>query len=355
MLETSYIFTLIVNAIFVKVLLTFPKYIVENSANAAWIQILYNLIIALLFYCFIMRFYRGKRNFIEMCGSKTKIITGIAVLAVLIINFVPVIRIFPETVKAVLLKETKTEVIVIAMAIAVIFGARLGISAIARIHRMFLPVAGVVLALFMLFLIPFYRIEYITPILGNGARQIFVNGLSSMSLFSDLIILNLLTPYCKNLDAAKRCGKFAIITAGTAAVIITLVYCLTFTYPASQNFIIPMYQMARLVHLSSFFSRFEAFFEFVWSILIFLYCALYLYMISYTVQITLSLKYVKPLIFPMGVIVFMLSLLPDSMMAMLGIEEILVRYSFIPVFALFVIFAIVNFRIERSTECENCH
>ena len=78
-------------------------------------------------------------------------------------------------------------------------------------------------------------------------------------------------------------------------------------------------------------------------------------MISYTVQITLSLKYVKPLIFPMGVIVFMLSLLPDSMMAMLGIEEMLVRYSFIPVFALFVIFAIVNFRIERSTECENCH
>ena len=174
-----------------------------------------------------------------------------------------------------------------------------------------------------------------------------MSGLSSLSLFSDLIILNLLIPYCKNLDTARRCGRYAIITAGASAVIVTLVYCLTFTYPASKNFIIPMYQMARLVHLSTFFSRFEAFFEFVWSIMILLYSALYLFMICHTVQVTLSLKYVKPLVLPMGVIIFMISLIPDSMMDMLEIEAQIVKYSYIPVFALYLVFGFVNKRMER--------
>ena len=354
MLESSHIFTLIVNAIFVKVLLTFPKIVVENSANAAWIQVLYITAVMLLFYCAVMKYYRRKQNFIEMASAKKwlKILVGIITAAILILNFVPVIRIYPETVKAVLLKETNTEIIVIAMAITVIIGARLGLSAIARIHRMFLPVAAVVLAGFMLFLIPFYKFEYIMPIFGSGAKYIFINGLSLLSLFSDLIIMNLLIPYCKNSDTAKRCGRIAIITAGSAATVITLVYCLTFIYPASQNFIIPMYQMARLVHLSAFFSRFEAFFEFVWSIMVFLYASLYLFMICYTIQITFSLRFTKPLIFPVGVIVFMISLLPDSMMDMLEIETTIMKYSYIPVFLMFAVFGTVSYIRERKERCK---
>ena len=351
MLTQSQVFTLVTNAIFVKVLLTFPKTIVENSANAAWIQIVYNLAVMLLLYIPLMRIYNRKKNFIELAGirgGKTfRIITGIAVSAVLIINIIPTLRIFPETVKTVLLKETNTEIIVLAMAAAVIIGTRFGIEAIARIHRIFLPAAGVVILLFLLFLIPFYRVEYITPLFGSGIKRIFINGIGSMSMFSDLIILNLLIPYCENLDAAKKCGKYAILMSGFAAAIVILVYCLTFTYPASENFIIPMYQMARLVHLSSFFSRFEAFFEFVWSIMVLLYAALYLYMICYTIQITLSLKYLKPLILPAAVIVFMLSLIPDSMMDMLEIETVIVKYSFIPVFVLFLIFGVVCKVLEK--------
>lgn len=345
MIASPQIFSLVTNAIFVKVLLTFPKAVVENSANAAWIQIGYNIAVALLFYLFVMRIYNRKKNFIELAeivgGKPLKAVTGIAVTAVLLFNSVPALRIFPETVKTVLLKETNTEIIVLVMAAAIIIGTHYGINAIALIHRMFLPIAAVVIALFLLFLIPFYKFEYIMPIFGNGAKNIFANGLSSLSLFSDLIILNLLIPFCNNLESAKKCGRNAIITAGLGALSVTLVYCLTFTYPPSGDFIIPMYQMARLVHLSSFFSRFEASFEFVWSIMILLYGALYLYMICYSVQITLGLKYLKPLILPVAVIIFMLALIPDSMMNMLEFEVVVMKYSFIPVFALFLIFGLV--------------
>ena len=81
--------------------------------------------------------------------------------------------------------------------------------------------------------------------------------------------------------------------------------------------------------------------------MVLLYAALYLYMICYTIQITLSLKYLKPLILPAAVIVFMLSLIPDSMMDMLEIETVIVKYSFIPVFVLFLIFGVVCKVLEK--------
>ncbi|MDO5399282.1 MAG: GerAB/ArcD/ProY family transporter, partial [bacterium] len=258
---------LLINIIFVKVILTFPKMVVENSGNAAWIQVLYNTLIALLFFCAVMHIYNRKKNIIEVAeingGKPLKIIAGILVTAILIINAVPIIRIFPEAVRTVLLQETNVEIIIVVMALAAALGAYLGIEAIARIHRLFLPIAAIVFLSFLLLLIPKYRAVNVFPIFGNGLSSIFIKGFNSLSLFSDLIVLNLLIPYTKNLDMIKRSGRYGIITAGLAATVTTAAYCLSYSYPSSENFIMPAYQIARLINISSFFSRFEAFFEFV--------------------------------------------------------------------------------------------
>lgn len=333
---------LLINLIYVKVILTFPKTVVENSGNAAWIQVLYNTLIALLFFYAVMNIYNRKKNIIEIAeingGKPLKIFIGLVVTAILIINATPIIRIFPEAVRTVLLRETDLEVILIVMAITAAFGAYLGLEAIARIHKLFIPIATIVFLSFLLLLIPKYRMVNIFPVFGNGLSSIFIKGFNSLSLFSDLIILNLLIPYTKNLDVIKRSGIFGIVFAGVAAAITTAAYCLSFSYPASEDFIMPAYQIARLINISSFFSRFEAFFEFVWSILILLYTATYLYMISYSLQITFSLKYLKPLIFPVTVIIFVISFTPSSMMKMIEWDRLVGIFSYIPVFLLLLFF-----------------
>jgi spore germination protein (amino acid permease) len=351
MLPNKYFAALVINAIFVKVLLGFPKTVVENSANAAWIQVIYNVIIALLFFYALTRLYNRKKNIIQVAelngGKPLKIIAGIAVTAVLMINLIPIIRLYPETVKIVLLKETNTEIIVIVMAAAAAIAASFGLEAIARIHKIFLPIAAAIFVGFLLLLIPEYKTENIMPILGNGARSIFLKGFNSMSLFSDLIILNLLIPYTENLDTVRRYGRYAIIISGAAAVLVTAAFCLTYSYPSSKDFLVPVYQMSRLVNLSSFFSRFEAFFEFVWSILILLYTALYLYMICYTIQLTLSLRYLNALILPVTIIVFVMSLIPESIMQMMKLSRFLGHISYIPAFALMLIFSRVKSRAKQ--------
>lgn len=346
MLSNKYFSAVIINAVFIKVLLTFPKLVVENSGNAAWIQIIYNTAVAMLFFTAVMKIYNRKKNIIEVAeinyGKTVKIITGIIVFVILGINFIPIIRIFPETVKTVLLQDTETSAIVGITAVAAAVGAYFGIESIARIIRIFLPVVAIVLIAFIVMLIPKYSICNITPIFGNGYKSIFITGFNSLSLFSDLIILNLLIPYTKNLDAVRKYGRWSILIAGGAATVLTVVYCLVFSYPASKNYIIPVYQMARLINLTSFFSRFEALFEFIWSIMILLYVSLYIYMMCYTVQITFSLKFLKPIIYPVTLIMFIISLLPDSIMDMMKINNVVVSFSYIPVFALMLIFGRVR-------------
>lgn len=320
MLKQKEITCLIINAIFVKIILAFPRELVIDSGNSAWIQVLYNSVCALLLFIITAAIYKGKKNIIELaysCGGKPlKIITGLLTFIVLFVNFVPIARIFPESVNIILLQDMETKVILIVFGIAAAIGAYLGIESVARIHSIFLPAAAAVLVIFLLLLIPYYDIKNITPFFGKGYSNIFLKGFNSLSMYSDIILLNILLPFSKNSGEIKKSGYKALIIAGIVSVVIVFAYCLTYQYPASEEFIIPVYQLAKIIHLSSFFSRFESFFQFVWSIMIFLYAAFYIYMMCYVWLITFNLKFYRPLILPITVICFGITLLPSSVMDM---------------------------------------
>lgn len=357
MLSEKFITPLMINLIFVKVLITYPKAVVENSGNAAWMQILYNTLAALLFFCAVMRLYNRKKNVIEIAeingGKVLRIVVGIIVTLILIINAAPIVRIFPESVKVVLLREMNTEIIVVIIAAAAAVGAYLGLEAVGRVNRIFLPIAAVIFIGLIILLIPKYNLNNIMPLFGNGIKNIFISGISTLSLFSDLLILNLLIPYSKNLDVIKKSGKKAILISGIAASLVTAAYCLSFSYPTSEDFIMPAYQMTRLINISNFLSRFEAFFEFVWTILTLMYASVYLYMICYSIQITLSLKYIQPLILPVTVILFFVSLVPPSIMKMIEWDSYIGGFSYIPVFLLLLIFSRSKKSKIRQKQGEN--
>ena len=97
MLHRKEITGLLINAIFVKMLLSFPRNIVANSANSAWLQLLYNTAIALLIFFITAKVYKEKKSVIDIADEKfgkwLKIPVGILISVVLIVNFLSIIRI----------------------------------------------------------------------------------------------------------------------------------------------------------------------------------------------------------------------------------------------------------------------
>ena len=325
MIKRKEMTTILINLILAKMVLMFPKMLTGNSANAAYLQALFNTACAFLLFFLVSFIYRGQKNVIELAymsgGKALRIFVGLLVFVSLMMNYASVIRIFPETIKIVLLQDIRVDVITLVFEIAIGIGAYIGLRAIARINYMLMPIMGGVLVMFLVLLIPHYNYLNLMPVFGNGADKIFINGFNTLSMYSDLLLLNIFLPFYENMGEAKKSGRRAIMISAVFVIIIMLAVCLVFPYPTSDEFMIPLYQLTRMIHLSSFFSRFEAFFEFAWSLMLLTYSAVYIYALSFVWKETFGLKYSRPLIFPIVILSEVIALLPDSLPELIRNEK----------------------------------
>ena len=358
MLTNKQLSSIIINAIVVKMLVTFPRNIFVYCANASWLTAVYVTAIAFGLFIVIQKMYPSKENVIALAdrigGRGIRIITGIAVFTVLALNFVSIVRVFPAVIRLVLLQKTYVEIIGTVFVLVVIFGASCGIEAIARVQQLFLPVAGVVFGAFLLMLIPDMNFGYLMPVFGNGVKSILVDGLSALSVFADLLILNILLPRIKDSDTYKKSGRKAILFGGACAVLIFFFYGACYSYPASTEFIVPVYQLERLINLSDFFSRLEALFQFIWSISIFLYSALYGAVLAEVWRDTFGLRHSKPLIAPIVIGLVGIAVIPESLNDLLHFEGIINRWLYIPAFAIPLIIGVIYklFHVKQSEKSE---
>lgn len=291
---------------------------VKNSGNAAWIQCIYVSLIAIIIYLLTTALYKkaGNMNILEVAqkagGRPLKIIVGVLLSVVLLTNSSITTRTLPELIKSTLLPLAPMRFLLILLGISIAIAAYTGIYSIARIHALFIPATAIVFVGMLVFLLPSIESNNIFPILGTGTYNIFVKGLDSLSIFSDTILLFVLIPFTRSYDDSKRAGLWGIITGAIVSTLIVFFYNLSYSYPASEEYILPVYQLTRLIKVGDFFGRLEAFFAFVWSISMMLYSALYLFVICYIWKETFNLKYYKQLVFPFIVIFIASSYLPSS-------------------------------------------
>ena len=326
-IENKEMTCILINVITAKMLFSYPRSIIENCGNAAWIETLFVSLISCLFFWLLIFLYRKceMKSIIALCedlgGKPLKIIVALILTGVLIFSSSLTMRSLPESIKTVILPLMPMRIILLVMGITITFGAYMGIFSIARINSIFMPISiGFLIALFLL-LIPEVDITNLFPILGKGTYNIFVKGLPSLSIFSDMIILLVLLPMCKNYNSVKSASHKALIIGSLINVMIILFYNLVYSYPSGEEFLMPVYQMTRLIKIGDFFQRLEAFFDFVWSFAILLYSSLYLFCLCRIWKEAFDLKYYKPLILPFCVMMCAVSFLPSSTVKMLDVQK----------------------------------
>ena len=353
-IEKKELTCILINLITVKMLFSYPRTLVINSGNAAWIQTIFVSLISCLIYWFIISLYRKAemKSLIELSGEIGgrwfKIIVGILLSVVLLANSSLTTRVLPESIKTVLLPLAPMSLLLLIFGITMAFGAYMGIFSIARIHSLYIPLSAIFLALFFVLVFPNADITNLFPILGEGTYNIFINGLPAISIFSDMIVLFVLLPFCNNFDRAKKASKRALIISSIVNVLIVLFYNLIYSYPSSTEFMFPVYQMTRLIKIGDFFQRLEALFEFIWSFAVLLYSSLYLFVICYIWKETFDLKYYKPLVLPFAIIMCAISYLPSSTVKIATMQNILSLF-FIPISFVMPIILILLYSAKKKS------
>lgn len=343
---------LCLSLVLVRLFFTLPRQMLISAGNSAWILSIYLTLIALLMFFIITKFYKTNESPLEIAertgGRGFKIITGLAAMAILILKSTGPIKIFLESVQIILLKNTNIELTVIFLGITIFIGAYSGIFSLSFLSGIFTPFVLFILGSFLLFLIPDFNISNLTPILGKGAKSIFIDGLSSLSLFGDLFVIFFLLPFVKEENILKRCSFRAIIFIGTILTITLIIYAGIFPYPISSEFILPLFQLTRTIEIGDFFGRLEAFFELIWALSFLIYASLNIYTLSIIFKKTFDLKYEKPIILPMTIITIAVGFFEPSIVELIEGD---LKYSWVIIGALFLfplIFGLLSRKGEKK-------
>lgn len=273
-------FTLLaVNVVTAKFLFTFPHMLVSNGENGSWLCMAISSVAAILLYLLLTKLYLacGRKNILQqaeiMGGKVLKIVVGVISMGLVFVNVLPMVRGIFEAVKMCFLPTIKMNVIIFTVGVTVVLVSGFGIVTLGKLSSLFQPVVLFTMCGFLFFIFPFFRINNIFPVAVEKNFSIWRYGTAT---FADVFALNFIMPYVDDYKTLKLGGIKALFLSALGIVSLILTYCLLYPFPASSSFILPVYQMARVVKLGTYFQRLEALFEFVWVVSALIYLAFYL-------------------------------------------------------------------------------
>ncbi len=145
------------------------------------------------------------------------------------------------------------------LAVAALFAAFRGSEAVLRTHTVVVPFTVLMTLVVLLSALGYGKSDNLFPILGNGVKPILSQSLQGTLLYSDIILLFLLNPFC---DKETTPSLKPLFLAATGGIALTILLVLTFTattaYPESLSVRFPIYQLLKTVWYGRFFQRIDA-------------------------------------------------------------------------------------------------
>lgn len=347
--------TILINMINVKIFLNFPRKMAEEAGNAGWLLTIYICILAFAGFFIIAKLYKPfeDKDLLDIgghIGGKIgKIAVGLVLLALLAFTVSLNLRILAEEMKTVALTNSPISYVSAFLIICMVIGAYLGIEALARYHAIIVPIIAAGYLIIISGVIPYIDISNLVPIFGKGPYNIFVDGMLNIGVFTELIILFLLTPYLKTHKRLTSTGFTALGFSAFFMILAVIVYLSVIPFPQAEQKVLPIFHLARLINFGRLFQRVESVFVFTWATAGIMYVTVGLYFIADIFKKTFSLKYHKPLVFPFAAILFSISLLPESFVqSTLMNSEIVQEWGWIITFAMTIILLLTGRFIKRK-------
>jgi spore germination protein KB len=338
-----------------QIFLNMPRFMMEAAWTAGWILTLYVSIIAFILFLIIYRLYKNFDGMdlidlgVYIGGDVGGIITGVIIIFTAIFLASSILREFSENIKIISLNDSPLSFVMAFFVVGMVLGAYLGIEIIARFSAVAVPLISVAYFIIIIGAATYFDFSRITPILGNGAYEIFVKGISLVSIYSNILVLYMLYPFIKTRENFKSTGIISIILTGLNFTIGVLAFSLVYQYPTGTENFLPIYQLARLMYIGRFFERTESVFLITWVVSALLQLSVLLFISTYTFKKVFRLKYYRPVIFPFMVIIYTISFLPENLMGAIEMEKYYIRFSLIPALALPVALLLISI-IKRKKE-----
>ncbi|NOV03845.1 GerAB/ArcD/ProY family transporter [Paenibacillus planticolens] len=319
--------------IITKIFLPFPRSMAELGGTAAWIIVLISALLSPLSWWGIRGVISNGRKGSSLITATEEILGpylgNLINLAYFffffLITFI-VLREFSEILATDILPRTPLNVTMLSLLIPISFVAFYGIETIGRISWFFI---GLVLASIVVLLLgglyTHTEPNALAPFWGTGKSRVFQMGLVKSSLFSELLVLGYLMPKMRKETEWARTAWWCLTISSFVFLCVMIVSLYVFPYPTLSRINTPLFEISRIINFGRWIQRVEVLFLVVWLLCTVIKLAIGLYCSSSTLAQILRLPTHQPLIFPLSILAFSLSLTPKSEMTAIAWDTELLR------------------------------
>ena len=207
------------------------------------------------------------------------------------------------------LTETPIEAINIIFIFTCVLAVRLGIEVIARSSEIFFPYIVFMLMILFLFIIPELKIERMQPIFGNGIKPILQGTYSNVGFpFFEMIVLMMIIQLVNQPKEGYKSLITGTAIGGGFLAFLTLISILALGTETVAIQLYPTYVLAKIIDVGDVFQRIEPLVAGVWFLSLFFKMTLSFYAASLGIAHLLQLKDYRPLVWPLGIIMCVLSI-----------------------------------------------
>ncbi|GAA0432278.1 endospore germination permease [Lentibacillus halophilus] len=217
------------------------------------------------------------------------------------------LRDYGEFVTGNFLQQTPLIVTVASMAFVCAITVRGGLEVVARSSQIFVPVFIVLFLFIVVLLIPSLNPQNVSPIMGKGVAPSIKGAFIPAQWFNELFLISFLLPY---LHHKEKGLKWAMLS--TALIMITLiitnVFALLLFGNITSSFTYPVMDAARYISVADFLQHVEAVVMAIWVTGMFIKISVFFYAIVVGMAQWLQLSDYRPIVFPMGFLVIIVSM-----------------------------------------------
>lgn len=256
----------------------------------------------------------------ELLGKWPARLITVYYISVYLLDAVLLLRQFAENTLITALPALEFEAAIILYGLMALILLYIGIESLAQTSYILMPFLIVGLLLILILASSRYNFLLLAPWQGTGLMQAGLWGIRAGGINIGALLPFFLAASFQN----QRTLKHAVIYGlGLSALLRTaafLCYTATFGASISREKLLPFYELARLIYLSRFVQRIEAFFIIVWSVMGMINIALDIFAVLYLLCRLFDLPAMRPLMLPTVIIVSELAMLPPA------VTEVVVIY-----------------------------
>ena len=347
--------SLILIVIISHILLNLPSEILGSTASSGPLNVIYISVLAVVLFLIFHKLFspfKGKDilDVAEFVGGKIlkKVVSIIYTLYTIFIAGILLLN-FSNTLKTIYLQDMPLELICLVFIIIALIANQFGFKNVTRTNAIILPF--IIVAIFIIFfaLSPRFVPERFFPILGYGADNTFVFGLTNIFAFGEILLLFLMRSNYIEPKDSKKIGLTSIIFSGIILFLSITSLLLIFPFANGGEGILSIYMVTRSIQFGTFFQRVDAFFILIWVLTFFSYISV---LLAFSIKITNKNINVKKSNIPAFLIalgIFIVTLIPQNIAQIRFAENVIYKYlCLIIVFVMSFVILLLGFIKKRK-------